>query len=359
MRVLISGGGTGGHLFPAIAVAQALSRKEPDATVLFAGRREGIEARTVASYGMRFAPIPAAPLYTEQVWRNWSLPIVLGSALYQSWRLLDRFKPDVVLGTGGYVSVPLITAAALSRVPIVLQEQNLMPGRATRMLARFARTVATAYPESSRFLRASTTVVTGTPVRTEFWRRRDDFPAQPRTILVLGGSQGAHRLNQAVAEILPWLLDRPDLKIEHQTGPREIDAMQAVKAALPKPAAARYEPFAFANDLAERIRGADLVISRAGASTLSEVSAIGIPMILVPYPYAGGHQRLNVTPYAAAGAAIVIADEEVQGRLRSVLTSMLDDEARYPKMVEAMRGLGRPYAAEEVVRLLHEAARRH
>jgi UDP-N-acetylglucosamine--N-acetylmuramyl-(pentapeptide) pyrophosphoryl-undecaprenol N-acetylglucosamine transferase len=345
-------------LFPAIAVAQALSRKEPDATVLFAGRREGIEARTVASYGMGFAAIPAAPLYTEQVWRNWALPLVMGAALYQSLRLLDRFKPDVVLGTGGYVSVPLITAAGLARVPIVLQEQNLMPGRATRVLARFARTVATAYPESSRFLRA-TTVVTGTPVRTEFWRRRDDFPGRPRTILVLGGSQGAHRLNQAVADILPWLLDRPDLKIVHQTGAREIDAMQAVKAALPAPAAARYEPFAFAGDLADRIRVADLVISRAGASTLSEVSAIGSPMILVPYPYAGGHQRLNVTPYAAAGAAIVIADEEVQGRLRGVLTSVLGDEARYRKMVEAMRGLGRPYAAEEVVRLLHEAARRH
>jgi len=358
MRVLISGGGTGGHLFPAIAVAQALSRKEPDATILFAGRREGIEAKTVASYGLPFAAIPAAPLYTEQVWRNWSLPVVLGSALYQSWRLLDRFKPDVVLGTGGYVSVPLITAAGLSRIPIVLQEQNLMPGRATRILARFARKVATAYPESSRFLHA-TTVVTGTPVRTEFWRRRENFPIRPRSILVLGGSQGAHRLNQAVADALPWLLDRPDLAIAHQTGLREIDAMQAVKAALPPQAAARYEPFAFANDLADRIRAADLVISRAGASTLSEVSAIGVPMILIPYPYAGGHQRLNVAPYESTGAAIVIADEEVEGRLRGVLTSLTDDEVRYRKMVEAMRGLGRPYAAEEVVRLLHEAARRH
>lgn len=346
-------------MFPAIAVAQALSRKEPDAAVLFAGRREGIEAKTVASYGMRFAAIPAAPLYTEQVWRNWTLPLVLGAALYRSWRLLDEFKPDVVLGTGGYVSVPLITAAGLSRVPVVLQEQNLMPGRATRVLARFARKVATAYPESSRFLRASAIVVTGTPVRAEFWRRKEDFPDRPRTILVLGGSQGAHRLNQAVGDVLPWLLERPDVAIAHQTGPREIDAMHAIKSTLPEPAAARYEPFAFATDLANRIRAADLVISRAGASTLSEVSAIGVPMLLVPYPHAGGHQRLNVTPYASAGAAIVIADEEVEGRLRGVLTSLIDDPVRYRKMVEAMRGLGRPYAAEEVVRLLHEAARRN
>jgi UDP-N-acetylglucosamine--N-acetylmuramyl-(pentapeptide) pyrophosphoryl-undecaprenol N-acetylglucosamine transferase len=303
--------------------------------------------------------IPAAPLYTEQVWRNWKLPLVLGAALWQSWRLLDRFKPDVVLGTGGYVSVPLITATGLARIPIVLQEQNLMPGRATRVLARFASKVATAYPESSRFLRASTVVLTGTPVRTEFWRRKEDFPARPRSILVLGGSQGAHRLNQAVADALPWLLDRPDIAVVHQTGPHEIDAMHGVRATLPAPLAGRYEPFAFANDLADRIRAADLVISRAGASTLSEVSAIGVPMILIPYPHAGGHQRMNVGPYESAGAAIVIADEEADGRLRGVVTSVIDDEARYRKMVEAMRGLGRPYAAEEVVRLLEEVARHH
>ena len=346
-------------MFPAIAVAQALSRKDPDVSVLFAGRRAGIEAKTIASYGMRFAAIPAEPLYTEQLWRNWKLPPVLAAALWQSWRLIDRFKPDVVFGTGGYVSVPLIAAAGLARIPVVLQEQNLMPGRATRALARFAKRVATAYPESSRYLHAST-VVTGTPVRTEFWRRKENFPIRPRTILVLGGSQGAHRVNQALAGALPALLQRPDLAIIHQTGEREIDTMQSVKANLAAPLAARYEPFPFASDLADRIRAADLVVSRAGASTLSEVSAIGIPMVLIPYPYAGGHQRLNVAPYESAGAAIVIPDEEADGgRLLREVTSIIDDPVKYRKMVEAMRGLGRPYAAEEVVRLIEEAARQH
>jgi len=344
-------------LFPAIAVAQVLSRKDPDATILFAGRRGGIEATTIASYGMRFAAIPASPLYTEQVWRNWTLPAVLGAALWQSWRLIDRFKPDVVFGTGGYVSVPLVTAAGLARLPVVLQEQNLRPGRATRWLARFAKQVATAYPESSQYLKAPT-VVTGTPVRTEFWRRKETFPPRPQAILVLGGSQGAHRVNQAVADVLPSLLERPDVTIAHQTGAREIEAMQSVKAALPAPVAGRYEPFAFASDLADRIRAADLVVSRAGASTLSEVSAIGTPMILIPYPFAGGHQRLNVAPYESAGAAIVITDEEAEGaRLLAEISSVIDDQARYRKMVEAMRGLGRPYAAEEVARLIESVAR--
>jgi UDP-N-acetylglucosamine--N-acetylmuramyl-(pentapeptide) pyrophosphoryl-undecaprenol N-acetylglucosamine transferase len=344
-------------LFPAIAVAQALSRKDPDATILFVGRREGLEAKIVAGYDMPFTAIPAAPLYTDQLWRNWNLPLVLGASLWQSWRLIDRFKPDVVFGTGGYVSVPLVAAAGLARLPVVLQEQNLMPGRATRALARFATQVATAYPESSAYLHAPA-VVTGTPVRTEFWRRKENFPTRPRTILVLGGSQGAHRINQAVADALPTLLMRPDLAIVHQAGEREIGAMQSLKATLPAAVAARYEPFAFVSDLADRIRSADLVVSRAGASTLSEVSAIGIPMVLIPYPYAGGHQRLNVAPYASAGAAVVIPDNEAEGgRLLREVTSIADDPVRYRKMVEAMRGLGRPYAAEEVARLIESVAR--
>src|SRR5260370_6681539 len=127
MRVLISGGGTGGHLFPAIAVAQALSRKDPDATVLFAGRREGIEAKTVASYGMRFAAIPAAPLYTEQLWRNWSLPLVLSAALWQSWRLLDPVKPHLLPGTGGHLRVPLLHPGRPAPLPTVLPEHKLTP----------------------------------------------------------------------------------------------------------------------------------------------------------------------------------------------------------------------------------------
>jgi UDP-N-acetylglucosamine--N-acetylmuramyl-(pentapeptide) pyrophosphoryl-undecaprenol N-acetylglucosamine transferase len=163
-----------------------------------------------------------------------------------------------------------------------------------------------------------------------------------------------------VADALPTLLQQPELTIVHQTGEREIGAMQSVKGALPATVAARYEPFAFASELADRIRAADLVVSRAGASTLSEVSAIGIPMVLIPYPYAGGHQRLNAAPYESAGAAIVIPDDEADGgRLLVEVTSVIDDPVRYRKMVDAMRGLGRPYAAEEVVRLIEGAARRH
>ena len=359
MRVLISGGGTGGHLFPAIAVAQALSRKDPEGRILYVGRRGGMEEKIVPGYGIPLQSIVAAKLDMEDLWRNWPVPFVIPRALFQSGRIINAFQPDVVLGTGGYVSAPLILAAAGFRVPIVLQEQNYLPGRATRLLSRVALVVATSYPESAGYLK-SKTVVTGTPVRTDFWRRRTDLPGRPRVLLVLGGSQGAHRINESVGQALPELVGKLGLDVWHQTGERDADQMRALTATLEGPGRDRYHPFSFSPDLAQLVYNADLVLGRAGAGTISEVSAAGIPMVLVPGRFGGGHQQLNVGPYEHAGAASVIPDAELNGaRLLAELTSIVDDPTRYRKMVEAMRGLGRPYAAEEVVRLLHEAARRN
>ncbi len=311
----------------------------------------------VPSYGIPFATIAAVKLDMEAPVRNWRVPLVLPRALWQAARVLRRFRPDVVLGTGGYVSGAVILGAAVARVPIVLQEQNYLPGRATRLLARFAAQVATAYPETARYLRAKT-VVTGTPVRSEFWRPRTDFPDRPRHLLVLGGSQGAHRINEAVAAALPELLTRSDVSVAHQAGDRDITMLQDLKAGLPDGARDRYDPFAFSPELSERIRAADLVLSRAGASTLSEVSAIGVPMVLVPGPFAGGHQRLNAEPFERAGAAVIIANESCDGEtLVRDLAAIIDQPARYRAMVGAMRTLGRPYAAEEVAQMLIEVAR--
>ena len=352
MRVLISGGGTGGHLFPAIAVAQALSRNAPDTQLLYVGRRGGMEEQVVPRYGIPIETIVAAKLDMEKLWRNWSFPFVAPQALLQSARIVRRFRPDVVLGTGGYVSAPVVLAAAAVRVPVVLQEQNAMPGRATRLLSRVARVVATAYPESAPYLHARA-VVTGTPVRTEFWKRRGDFPVRPCRLLILGGSQGAHHINEAVAAALPELTGRLGLDVWHQTGERDVGWLQS----LESPSGGHYHPFAFADDLAEQVYAADLVVSRAGAGSISEVSAAGIPMLLVPGPFAGGHQRLNAEPFERAGAARVIANEECDGpRLTREIAAIADDPAAYSKMVDAMRSLGRPRAAEEVAGLLQAAA---
>src|SRR6202171_575261 len=256
MRVLISGGGTGGHLFPAIAVAQALSRNAPDTQLLYVGRRGGLEEQVVPRYGIRLQTIVAAKLDMEKVWRTGWFPVVAPQALLQSAGIVRRFRPDVVLGTGGYVSAPVVLAAAAVRVPVVLQEQNAMPGRATRLLSRFARVVATAYPESAQHLHAKA-VVTGTPVRSEFWKPREDFPARPQRLLILGGSQGAHRINEAVAAAVPDLTGRLGLDVWHQTGEHDLAWLKSL---APSPGE-RYHPFAFADDLAEKEYGYYLAVS--------------------------------------------------------------------------------------------------
>jgi len=338
-------------LFPAIAVAQALSQNAPDTQLLYVGRRGGMEEQVVPRYGIPMQTIVAAKLDMEKPWRNWSFPFVAPQALLQSAGIVRRFRPDVVLGTGGYVSAPVVLAAAAVRVPVVLQEQNAMPGRATRLLSRVARVVATAYPESAGHLHAKA-VVTGTPVRSEFWQRREDFPVRPQRLLVLGGSQGAHRINEAVAAAVPELTGRLGLDVWHQTGEHDLRGLES----LGSSSGGRYHPFAFADDLAEKVYAADLVLSRAGAGSISEVSAAGIPMLLIPGPFAGGHQRLNAEPFERAGAARVIANEECNGpRLTREVAAIADDPAGYSKMVSAMRGLGRPRAAEEVAGLLQAA----
>jgi UDP-N-acetylglucosamine--N-acetylmuramyl-(pentapeptide) pyrophosphoryl-undecaprenol N-acetylglucosamine transferase len=355
--VLISGGGTGGHLFPAIAIAQALSRKDPEGQVLYLGSKTGLEAQVIPRYGIPFQAIPAAGLYTDAVWRNLRLPYIMPWAYVLASRAIRRFRPDAVVGTGGYVTVPVILAAARRGLPIVLLEQNLEPGRATRLLARFARAVATAYQESAGYLDGRA-VLTGTPVRQDFQVRKPDFPDRPRRLLVLGGSQGALRINQAVAEALPQLLARPDVSVAHQTGPRHLATMETARASLPESQRGRYHPFAFTEDLATALRASDLVLARAGASTLSETSAVGVPMILVPGDFAGGHQRLNARPFETAGAAVVIANQECDGpRLLRELAGILDDPERYRRMVGAMAQLGRPNAADDVADLVRGVAR--
>ena len=346
-------------MFPAIAVAQALSRNAPETQLLYVGRRGGMEEQVVPRYGIPMQTIVAAKLDMEKPWRNWSFPFIAPQALLQSAGIVRRFRPDVVLGTGGYVSAPVVLAAAAARVPVVLQEQNAMPGRATRLLSRVARVVATAYPESARHLHAKA-VVTGTPVRTEFWKRREAFPTRPQRLLVLGGSQGAHRINEAVLSAVGELdlITHAELEVWHQTGEKDYGWIESQSDVFAWTVRERYHPFAFSNDLPDQIYRADLVLSRAGAGTISEVSAAGVPMLLVPGPFAGGHQRLNAGPFEQAGAAVVIANQDCDGaRLLREISAIVHDEARYSKMVDAMRSLGRPRAAEEVAGLLESVSR--
>lgn len=359
MRTLIAGGGTGGHLTPAIAVASRLRREDSSADVLLVGRRGGMEERIVPAAGL-----PLTTLTVRGV--DLSRPLLTARALLrtprnvlEARRLLERFAPDVVVGAGGYVCVPVVLAAHQRRIPVVLLEQNAIPGRAVRVLARLARCVAASFAETAERLRGVRVVHTGNPVRADVL---DALPAPlpevPRHLLVMGGSQGAARINRAVADALGGLLEaHGDLHVTHGAGSRQVEEAARARARLPEDLRRRYTVAPFFDDVAGRIAGSDLVLMRAGGSSIAEVTVLGRPMLLVPYPHAGDHQRHNALPYARAGAARIIPDAELDAaRLRDEVEAVLGDPAGWRAMAEASRRSGHPDADARVVALLREVA---
>jgi UDP-N-acetylglucosamine--N-acetylmuramyl-(pentapeptide) pyrophosphoryl-undecaprenol N-acetylglucosamine transferase len=265
----------------------------------------------------------------------------------------------VVVGAAGYVSVPVVAAALLQRIPVVLLEQNALPGRTTRLFAKRARVVAASFAETAAALPRARVVHTGNPVRPEV-KAQAGAPLHQRCehVLVMGGSQGARRLNDAVAGSIRELLVRyPALRVTHQCGARDAEWAVPVRAGLPDDVRERYTVSAFFDDIGERIRDADLVVMRAGGSSLAETAVMGRPMILVPYPYAGAHQVDNAMPYVEAGAALLIPDEECGAeRFRDEIERVVDDPALWRRMADASRATGRPDADDAVVTLIREAA---
>ena len=283
----------------------------------------------------------------------------IGRATAQAMGILRRFRPDVVVGAAGYVSVPVVAAAVLRRIPVVLMEQNAFPGRATRLFARRARFVAASFASTAERLPGVRVVHTGNPVRPEV-KVHAGAPLHERCehVLVMGGSQGARRLNDALCGGLRELLGAyPFLRVTHQCGARDAEWVLPARAGLPEELQQRYVVQAFFDDIAERIRDADLVVMRAGGSSLAETTVLGRPMILVPYPYAGAHQRDNAQPYVDAHAAVLIPDEECGAeRLRTEVERLLDDPRRWLDMAAASRLAARPDADDDVVALIRQAA---
>lgn len=366
MRLVITGGGTGGHLYPGIAVAEALLARTPEAEVRFIGGTR-IEARIIPEAGWAYARVAAHPLPRRpgagQI-RSIAVNLV---GLAQATVLLARRRPDAVLATGGYVAGPVGLAAVLLRIPLVVQEQNAIPGLTNRWLGRWARRISLPSAAPGIFPEERV-VITGVPVRPTVLRgerraARQALGLAPDrfTILTLGGSQGALTLNRAVTEAATLLMYEP-VQILHQTGGehlewvrREIGHREHVGPPVLRQVAAPY-----IERMGEAYAAADLVICRAGASTLAEVTAWGLPAILVPYPHAAGaHQEANARRLAEAGAAEVIPDADLTGiHLAQQLGALLRQPARRREMAEAARRMARPDAAERVVDLLLEAAGR-
>jgi len=350
--MVVAGGGTGGHLFPGLAVAEAVAGADPD-RVLFVGSAYGIEARVIPQTRFAFRPLAIHGLRGRGARGALQLAAQLPQAIVQAWRILGRFGADVVVGVGGYASFPVVVAAWLRRVPTVLLEQNAHPGLANRVLARLARRVCTTFAEAERYFPAGKVVLTGNPVR--LFAAPVAAPRHGFTLLVFGGSQGAHRLNETMADAAAALRDAlPGLRIIHQTGAADCAALRATYERLGVTAEVRE----FIDDMGAAYAAADVVVCRAGATTVAELTALGKPAILVPYPFAADdHQRANASVLEGHGAAMMILDRALTGAaLAQTVSELARDPGRLARMGDAARRLARPDAAARVAATCREVA---
>ena len=360
LRMVIAAGGTGGHLYPGIAVARRFAARCPGTEVLFVGHRGGLEERLLPREGFKVSTVTVQALQGKSRLAQVQALGVLGLGTLQAMRLLWRVRPHLVVGAGGYVMGPVVLAATLLRVPRVILEQNVVPGLTVRALARCAQRVFTSFPDSAAYLPGRLVEYTGTPVREEICQVGATEPRQADGrlhLLVFGGSQGAHHLNQAMLQVAPLLVaHQPRLCLVHQTG--EADCAEVAQAYAQAGLQAEVHPFL--HDMADRYRWADLVLCRAGASTLAELTTCGKPAILVPYPYAAAdHQHHNAMALQRQGAAQVILDADLTGaRLYEVLEPLLWKPELLRQQAAQSRRLGRPQAADAIVTVCLQLLRR-
>jgi UDP-N-acetylglucosamine--N-acetylmuramyl-(pentapeptide) pyrophosphoryl-undecaprenol N-acetylglucosamine transferase len=347
MRLLIAGGGTGGHLFPALAVARAYRAEELDGAVLLVGRVGGPEEQIVPRAGFELQTVRVQGLDRDAPWKNVMLPAIVPLALRAAIRIVDRFRPDVVLGMGGYVMAPSVAAARLRRIPYVLHEKDVRPGLATRFFAGGAAAICTTLPGTDARLAGVRVFQTGVPLRDGFVPRTPAVP--PRRLLVMGGSQGARRLNEAVWSALDQLCSRFE-EVMHVAGAQGVDG-------IARHARPRYTGLAFVEDMPALMERADLIVSRAGVGTIAEAAAVGLPMVLVPGTFGGGHQEFNAAAMVDAGAAVRIADNDLTGETLVRCLEGLDAD-RLTAMARASASTGRTDAAKRVLGVLHEVARK-
>ncbi|MBK9035233.1 MAG: undecaprenyldiphospho-muramoylpentapeptide beta-N-acetylglucosaminyltransferase [Myxococcales bacterium] len=353
MRVLIAGGGTGGHLFPGVAIAEEVRARDPDAAVQFVGTARGIEARVLPELGWDLALVQVSGLKTVGALGAIKGLFKLPRALWQARRIVKRFRPDAVVGVGGYASGPVVLMARLRGVPTAICEQNSIPGFTNKLLGRVVRRVFLSFEESRRFFKAKKIAMTGNPVRRELAAKLLAAGATPRptdaplAVLVSGGSLGAVAVNDLASQALIVLAGARPLTIVHQTG----TADEARIAARYRDAGVTAEVKAFIKDMASAYQRADLIVCRAGATTVAELAIAGKPAIFIPYPFAAdNHQELNAREMATAGAALSYKQADLTAAaLGAAIAPLLDDADRRATMAAAMRALARPGAAAAVV----------
>ena len=359
MRIIVSGGGTGGHIYPAVTIANQIKEKQPDAEIIFVGTREGLECEIVPRYGYPIEFIEVAGFQRKLSLDTIKSTFKLLAGLIDALKLIRKIKPDLVVGTGGYVCGPVLFLAALQGIPTCIQEQNAMPGVTNKILAHFVKKVFLGYQEAGKYFGGnSDKIFTGNPIRKEILEVSrataiEKFKLDPakKTILVSGGSRGARSINDAMALVETSLAGRSDVQVIHITGETGYEKFigQVEKKVLMSD---NIKVFRYMHDMPLALAAADLAVFRSGAIGLAELMARGIPSILVPYPYAtANHQEHNARAVEGAGAAVVILDKELTGEiLLKQIESLLADESKLQKMKDAAKALGRPEAAEDIAR---------
>lgn len=352
MKILLCGGKTGGHVYPAVAVAEQVVASDASAEVAFVGMAESFESRVAAQYGWRFIAMRAAPLKGAGVMQQVRNLFTVVHALWQALCIVRRERPDCVIGTGGFVSGPFMLMAALLRVPSVIHEQNSVPGLTNRLLGRVVQRVCITYPYSKQYFPEQKVVQTGLPLRTHVQQTcatravKDDNTA---VVLVMGGSQGARRINAVVSEMsATWPQVECPIRVIHLAG-RDAD-LAALRAGYAT-AGVSAEVSAFSEDMGAVYAQTDIAICRSGASSVAELAMAGVPAIFVPFPFAADdHQRTNAQAMVDAGAAVLIDESNLDvATLKAELRSVLQDAERLAQMQEHMRNLATPHAGQAVV----------
>lgn len=359
MNVMIAGGGTGGHLFPGIAVAEEFLRRNREVRILFVGTDRGIEMRLLGKMGFALKTINVEGVKGRGWMKSMAAVLRVPVSLMQSVRIIREFSPDIVIGVGGYASGPAVMAAGMLGIKTVIAEQNAFPGLTNRILGRFADKVFVSFAESGRWFDARKVVVTGNPIRQGFTGnlQRQESEKRPFELLVFGGSQGAHALNMALPPAIEKLAPlHTDIRIVHQTGDKDFDAV--VRAYRERGVTAEVMPFIV--DMVSAYQSADLLVCRAGATTIAEITAAGKAAVLIPFPAAvDDHQTKNAQVLADAGAAEMIAERELsETLLAQTIRKYYDNPELLKQMGIRSASLGNVRAANDIVDICEQLMRK-
>ncbi len=361
MHIIITGGGTGGHLFPGIALATALQQKYPGCEIMFIGTQRQLDKKTLAGFNFQQESIACMGLKGMGLKHRIKSLLSLPVAVLESWKIIKRFQPDLVFGVGGYVTGPVLLAARLRSVPTCIHEQNSIPGLANRMISHFVSRIFVSISGEYPFPEQKT-VVAGNPVRQEILaaaeRRQQEAGSgkndsgeedSPMTLLVMGGSLGAHRINMLMLDVAAQLDEQQKKVVQliHQTGTADEEKVRDGYAA----AGVKAEVRAFFTDMASLYSQADLVLARAGATSLAELSVMGLPAVLIPYPYAADdHQAKNAQYYVAGGGAVMYRESALDADLLGkILSQLLGDIDKLNSMALAMKNMGQPEATQRIL----------